>query len=648
MPDSSGRQPGGASPRSVVLIGPQGAGKSTLFDALQAAAGGPARRGGPRGLGTELRLGHATLAGDAWSLIDCPGSIEFLHDAACALAVADLAVVVTEAAPARAAALGPVFRLLEAQGVPALVFVNKIDQLAGRMRDTLAALQAQTRRTLVLRQVPIREGEAVTGYVDVVSERAYRYRRGAASDRIDLPEGMRAREAEARAALLEALADHDDALLEQVLEDLAPAPEEIYRPLHSGEASGTVISVLLGAAEHNNGIQPLWKALRHDVPGPEVAAARRGIAAEGPPLAQVFRTLHAGHAGRLSWARIWRGPLKDGTPLDGHRAGGIHRFPSGGDEKLPEAAAGEIVALGRLDGVPTGATLGGEPPLPFPAPAAPVHALAVVLEDRKDEVRLSAALQRLAEEDPALSVRLDAESGQTILHGQGEIHLRAALDRLTAASGLKLRTVRPQIAYRETIRHGVTQHARLKRQTGGHGQFADVKLHIEPRPRGEGFAFTDKVVGGSVPRRFIPAVREAAEEATRKGPLGHPVVDVAVTLLEGSFHAVDTSDIAFGNATRMAMQEGLAKAEPVLLEPVEAVTVTVPAEFTPNAQRLLTGRRGQILGYAARDGWEGWDAVEALVPAAELQDFIIELRSQTQGLGSYVHRFDHLAEARHR
>ncbi|TCZ65306.1 elongation factor G [Roseicella aquatilis] len=645
MPDANGRGPNGARPRSVALIGPQGSGKSTLFDALLTTAGAPARRGGPRGMGTELRLGHATHMGDPWALLDCPGSVEFAHDAACAVAVADLAVIVTEAPPGRAPALGPVFRMLEERGTPAIVFVNKIDQLSGHVRDTLAAMQAQTTRKLVLRQVPIREGEQVTGYVDVVSERAYRYRRGAPSERIELPAAMLEREHEARAELLEVLADHDDALLEKVLEDLAPEPAEIYRPLHTGELKGAVVSVLLGAAEHNNGIHRLWKALRHDVPSPEETAARRGIAAEGPPLAQVFRTVHAGHAGRLSWARVWRGPVKDGAQLDGQRIGGIHRFPNGEAQKVPEAQAGDIVALGRMEGVSTGATLGGEV-LDFPKPVAPVHALAVVLEDRKDEVRLSGALQRLAEEDPALTVVMDPESGQTVLHGQGELHLRAALERLANASGVKLRTVRPQIPYRETIRHAVTQHARLKRQTGGHGQFADVKISIEPRPRGDGFAFEDKVVGGAVPRRFIPAVGEAAEEATRKGPLGHPVVDVAVTLLDGSFHSVDSSDMAFATATRMAMQEGLAKGEPVLLEPVDAVTIAVPAEYTPNAQRLITGRRGQILGYAAKEGWEGWDAVEALVPQAELHDLIIELRSQTQGLGTYTHRFDHLAEAR--
>ncbi len=648
MLESYGDGAGRPSPRSFALVGPQGSGKSTLFEALLAASDtAPSRRGGaPRGtMGTELRLAHAGLLGDPWAILDCPGSVEFSHDAGCALAVVDLAVVVCEPAPERAANLGPLFRRLEETGTPALVFVNKLDALTGAVRDTLAALQAQTRRKLVLRQVPIREGEKVTGYVDLVSGRAYRYRRGAPSERIDPPEAVRAREAEARGALLEALADHDDALLEKVLEDAALEPAEVYRPLHKGEASGDVVSVLLGAAEHNNGVQRLWKALRHDVPRAAETAARRGVAPDGAPLAQVFRTQHAGHAGRLSFVRVWRGPLRDGAALDGQRTGGVHRFPGGEAQKVPQAESGELVALGRLDGAKTGATLGGGPALPFPEPPPPVHALAIAPEDRKDEVRLSAALQRLTEEDPALAVSQDQESGATILAGQGEIHLRAALDRL-AAAGVKLRTARAPVAYRETIRRSVTQAARLKRQTGGHGQFADVKLQIAPRPRGSGFHFDEKVVGGAVPKRFIPAVGQAAEEATRKGPLGHLVVDVAVTLLDGGFHSVDSSDMAFATATRMAMQEGLAKAEPVLLEPIQAVTVSVPAESTPAAQRLLTGRRGQILGFAAKPGWEGWDEVQALVPAAELADFIIELRSQTQGLGSYTHRFDHLAEAR--
>jgi elongation factor G len=361
--------------------------------------------------------------------------------------------------------------------------------------------------------------------------------------------------------------------------------------------------------------------------------------------------VHAGHGGKLSFVRLWRGGLKDGVTLNGGRVGGITRYPAGEPAKVTEASPGEIVALGRLDQAPSGATLsvsGTAPGLPFPAPQAPVYALAIATEDRKDDVRLSGALQRLAEEDPAIGIIHDAESGQILLTGQGEIHIGHAVARLAEAHGLRVTTARPRIAFKETIRASARHHARHRRQTGGHGQFADVTLEVAPRPRGEGFAFEDRIVGGAVPRKFIPAVGEAAEEAAKKGPLGNPVVDLHVTLLDGAFHSVDSSDMAFATATRMAMQEALAKAEPVMLEPVDHVTVLVPQDGTAAAQRLLTGRRGQILGYAEKEDWPGWDEVQALVPEAELHDLIIELRSQTMGLGTYTRRFDHLAEARAR
>lgn len=639
-------QPTTRGPRAAALIGPYGSGKSALFDALLLASGQAARRSGngrAHVAGTELRIASTSFLGDAWTLLDCPGSVEFAHAAACALAIADIAVIVVEPDPARAPMAAPAFRMAEEAGIPAMVFVNKMDQLAGTVRDLVAALQAQSRRKLLLRQVPWREGERIVGYVDLISERAWRYREGAASEPVPFPESMRGREAEARAALAEALADADDALLEAIVEDRAPDAAALYRPLHAEEVAGHADAILLGAAEHAFGVRRLWKALRHDTPEVTETAARRGLAGGSEPVVQVYRTVQAGHAGRLSHVRVWRGPLKDGATLDGQRVGGIWRFAGGEPAKVPEAAAGEVVALGRLDGVATGATLGA-PPLPFPPPPAATYALAVEPEDRKDEVKLGAALARLSEEDPSLIVAHYAETGETVLQGQGEQHLRAALERLGAT--LKVAIHRPRVPFRETIRRQVRQHARLKRQTGGHGQFADVTLEVAPLPRGGGFRFVDRIVGGAIPRKFIPACAEAAEEAAKKGPLGNPVVDIEVTLVDGGFHSVDSSDMAFATATRMAMQEALAKADPVLLEPIEHVAVSVPAAFTPAAQRLLTGRRGQILGFAEQPDRPGWDEVEAMVPAAELHDLILELRGQTQGLGTYRHRFDHLAEGR--
>jgi len=633
-------------------VGPYSSGKSTLFEALLEAAGAPVKRpADPRNrpMTTEIRLGHASYLGDEWTILDCPGSIEFAHQTCAALAMVDIAVVVCEPSTAKAPMVAPLLKTLREENVPHIVFINKIDTVEDGIADTLAALQSYAACPLVLRQMPIFDGQTVTGYVDLMSERAYRYRKGQASELMQIPANMLAEEQAALGRLVETLADHDDALLEKVLEDIKPTPDELFRDMHKDLLDGTIIEVMLGAAENSAGVRRLWKALRHDAPEPAETAERKGIDTNGPALAQIFKTVYAGHTGKLSYARIWNGTITDGAQLGGTRLGGIYHYVNGELSKIPETRQGDIVAFGRLDGVATGATVSpGVTPeaLPFPESSPPVYALAVKTTDRKDDVKMSGALQRLTEEDPSLFVTQDQETSETVLHGQGEMHLQTTVEHLARDYGLKLATHKPGVAYKETIRKPVHEHGRLKRQTGGHGQFADVKIDIAPRHRGEGFAFIDKVVGGAVPRNFIPAVGEAAEEATKKGPFGYPVVDVSVTLVDGGFHSVDSSDMAFKTATQLAMKEGLAKADPVLLEPIHHVTVCVPNDYTARAQRLLTGRRGQILGYSEREGWPGWDEVMALVPEAEMHDLIIELRSQTMGLGTFLKRFDHLAETR--
>ena len=636
-------------PRAVALIGTYGSGKTTLFDALLEAAGSPLRHSGdvrPRVPSTETRLAHCSFLGDSWAVLDCPGSIEFNYETACALAVADIAVLVAEPDPARAIALRPLFRMLEAAELPFIVFINKADALETMPKELLAALQGETNIPLVLRQVPIREREGVTGYVDLVSERAYRYRPNMPSELIRMPSVIAEAGQAAHEVLVDTLADRDDALLEKVVEGVIPTPAELYEHLRKDLTERSLAEVMFGAAERGNGVLRLWKALRHDTPGPEVTAARRGLRADGPPLAQVFRTSYAGQSGKLSYARIWRGPLRDGAVVNNMRVGGVSRFPGNDTQKIAEAVTGELVALGRLDGAGTGASLSeGRETMPFPVPQAAVYMIAIAAMDRKDDVKLSGALQKLVEEDPSLSLTRDAETGDTVLAGQGEIHLNRAVERLAKGWGLTLNTSRPRIRFKETIRKAVNEHARLKRQTGGHGQFADVQMHVEPRGRGEGFLFTDRIVGGAVPRQYIPAVAAAAEEAMHKGPFGYPVVDIGVTLIDGSFHAVDSSDMAFRSAARAGVTEALAKADPMLLEPIHHVTVSAPNIFTANVQRLLTARRGQILGYGEKPGWPGWDDTEARVPEAEMHRMILELRSQTTGLGTFIHHFDHLAEA---
>ena len=642
----------GGNPRSVALVGPRGSGKSVLFDALMDAAGAASKRppdSRDRPFSTNIRLGHCTYLDETWSILDCPGSIEFAFETQAALAVADIAVVVCEPDPARAATVAPILRALAGEGVPHIVLINKIDAFEGTLSDTIDALQSYAGSPLVLRQMPIVENGRAGGYVDLMSERAYRYRKGQPSELIRIPDAARAEEAAARGRLVETLADHDDALLEKLLEDIRPTPDELYHDMRKDLLAGSVIEVMLGAGEASHGVRRLWKALRHETPTAAETRDRKAIDDDGAALAQVFRTEYAGHTGKLSYARVWRGEIADGAMLGGTRLGGVYRFANGDMLKVPACSAGDVVALGRLDGVPTGAAIspaGMPEPLPFPEPPEPVFSLAIATADRKDDVRLSDALRKLTEEDLALTVTHEQDSGETVLHGQGDMHLQSAIEHLAKTYNLKVTSQRPAIAYRETIRRAVSEHGRLKRQTGGHGQFADVKIDIAPRPRGAGFSFVDKIVGGAVPRNFIPAVGDAAADAARQGPFGHPVVDIEVTLTDGGFHAVDSSDMAFRTATQMAMRDGLAKADPVLLEPIDRVTISVPNEHTARAQRLLTGRRGQILGFGEREGWTGWDDVEALVPESELHDLIVDLRSQTQGLGTYRRRFDRLAEAK--
>jgi elongation factor G len=295
----------------------------------------------------------------------------------------------------------------------------------------------------------------------------------------------------------------------------------------------------------------------------------------------------------------------------------------------------------------TGQTLAnGAAPAPAELPVAealaPMYAFALSAENRNDEVKMSGALGKLVDEDPSLRFEQDPELQQSLLWGQGEMHLRVALDRLRSKYHIGIEGRPPHTPYRETIRKGTQSHGRHKKQSGGHGQFGDVKIEIKPRQRGEGFEFVDKIVGGAVPRQYIPAVEAGAREYLQRGPLGFPVVDVSVTLFDGQFHSVDSSEIAFKMATALALREGLPQCNPVLLEPILAVEISVPSEYTSRALALVSQKRGQILGYDAKGGWSGWDQIAAQIPQAEIHDLIVSLRSLSQGVAFFDWRYDHL------
>jgi elongation factor G len=361
----------------------------------------------------------------------------------------------------------------------------------------------------------------------------------------------------------------------------------------------------------------------------------------------VVKTYNLAHTGKLSLVRVWRGTISEGMVLNGTRVAGLLRLTGAQQEKVPSAQMGEIVGLTRMEDIATGAVLtpsGKAEPLVRPERPQPVFGLAIHSERRQDDVKLTGAIGRLIDEDPTIELEQNADTQEMVLWGQGDIHLQIALDRLRNRNNLAVSGKPSATPYKETIRRGTQQHSRFKRQSGGHGQFADVTVEVKSLPRGSGFTFTDSVVGGAIPRNYIPAVEEGVVEALRRGPLGFPVIDVAVTLITGQFHAVDSSDQAFHTAGRQAIQEALPKCEPILLEPIDLVEVSVPNAFTARVQRLVSGRRGQILGYDAKPDWTGWDVVSAHMPQSELHDLIVELRSLTLGVGSFAHRFDHMQE----
>jgi elongation factor G len=531
------------------------------------------------------------------------------------------------------------------------MFINKIDQAHGSVPELLQALQPVSATPLVARQIPIWKDDHIGGFVDLALERAFIYRPGQPSEQIPVPADLVEQEAEARFHMLEQLADFDDDLMEQLLSDVVPTQDAVFADIIKETQQGLITPVFFGSAQNGFGVRRLLKALRHDTPDCEAAAAR--IGADGD-CAYVFKTAHAGQAGKLAYARVLSGKLADGAELtlpsgERARASGLFTLQGGATKKVASADRGEVVAIGKVEEARAGDLLSadGKKRAPKLAPEArfPVFSAAIHTTDRKDDVRLSGALHKLIEEDPALELAHDPESNETLLRGQGETHLKVALERMKRRYGVGVEMKRPSTPYKETLKKKVmNQRGRHKKQTGGHGQFGDVVVDIVPRERGFGYVFSDKITGGVVPKQWIPAVGDGVSDAMERGPLGFPVVDVEVVLTDGSYHAVDSSELAFRMAGRIAMSDGMKASESVLLEPIEKIEIFAPSSATSRITSAISGRRGQILGYDTREGWPGWDRIEVYLPQAERHNLIVELRSVTQGIGSYRSQFDHMQE----
>ena len=653
-------------PLSVALVGPYTSGKTTLLESMLFVSGAIGRRGSvregnsvgdaspearARQSGVEVNTATFDHGGTQLTVLDCPGSVEFSQETFNALMGVDLAIVVCEPDIERIWTMGRLFKFLEQNKIPHAVFANKIDESTVRVAQLIEALGSVSDTPLVPCQVAIRSGDSVGGYVDLITGNAYQYADNQASGQIGAPDSVSSRQEEARTQLLESLADFDDSLLENLLEDKIPSEEEVSNFLRATLAEANVAPVFMGAAEKDWGVRRLLQAIISIGPDHVSSARLKEIDMDtAAPLGQIIKTYISPHGGKISLARIWRGEFADGTVLEsGERIAGMFSLVGQQQTKISKAGAGQIVGLGRLNEIKTGATISPQDSpaadaLPFAPHLPPVYSFAVHASKREDEVKLSAAIAKLRQEDPSVLFQLVPDTNDSVLWGQGEMHLRVALDRLKVKYGVALATEIPKVAYKEAIRKPVSQHSRFKKQSGGHGQFGDVHIDIKPLPRGTGFEFENTVVGGSVPKQYIPAVQNGVQEYLHKGPLGFPVVDVSVTLTDGKHHAVDSSEQAFKTAGRMAMSEGMPKCSPVLLEPICEVKISAPSDFTPNVQRLITGRRGQVLGFSAKEDWTGWDETTFQMPQAEMHDLIIELRSLSLGVGSFEFEFDHLQE----
>lgn len=674
--------------RNIAIVGPYWSGKTTVLESLLSVTNAISRKGSisqgntvgdsnpqarAREMGVEVNIAQTKHEGIRFTFLDCPGSVEFAQESYNALIGVDAAVVVCEPDNSQsngersrtAITLAPLFKFLDDWQIPHLVFVNKMDRLSSNgvaigeaFMETLHNLNAVSTRPLLPQQYPIGKNEKIIGYIDLIREQAYHYHPQAPADLVPLPENLEVEEHMARQEMLEGLADFDDRLLEELLEDVEPSQKEVIDDLKKELSADYIVPVLCGIAEQDYGIRPLLDVLLQETPNPEVTAERRGLksgsersrTADSKPVAQVLKTYYTQQGSKLSLVRVWQGSLSESTSFNNDvRSHGIYRLMGQQSDSIQKAHAGEIVALGRLEGIQTGDILVEEgkktPQLPQADILQPVYAMAIAPVNRKDEVKISSALTKLTEEDPSLKVEQHQDTHEIILWGQGDIHLQVTQDRLEQKYKLPTTSHLPQVPYRETIRKPVSGiRGRYKHQSGGHGQYGDVYLDMKPLERGSGIQFSETIVGGAVPKQYIPGVEMGVREYLEQGPLGFPVVDVAVTLTDGSYHSVDSSEQAFKSAARVAMTEGMPTAEPQLLEPVYMVNIFAPQEYTSNVLQLVGTRRGQIMGYEPMMDWKGWDQISAYLPTVEMQKLIVELRSLTLGVGYFSSSYDHLQE----
>lgn len=660
--------------RTVAVVGHGGTGKTTLVEAMLFQAGAIDRMGRVEDGTTttdfdpeEIRRKHTIYAAIApleWAdsklnLLDAPGYPDFIGEVVGALRVADAALVVVDASAGVQVQTEVCWALAERQGLPRLVVVNRLDRENASFARALEALRARFGTRVVPVQLPVGAETGVRGVVDLATMTAHVVVDG--QERVEeVPAELREAAAAARETLVEAAAESEDALVERYLEAGTLTDEELARGLLAGVATGRIVPVLAAAGARRVGVAQLLTAMVRLLP-PAAAARVTGrhprsdeeVVLEGseqaPLAALVFKTMADPYVGRLSYFRVYSGVLaSDSQVLNAtrdrvERVGQLYLVRGKHQEATAQVPAGDLGAVAKLAETMTGDTLCARDhpvrlaPIGFPAPAI---AMAIEPKSKADEDKMGAALHRLAEEDPTFHVRRDAELKQTVISGMGESHLEIMADRLRRKFGVDVTLRPPRVPYRETVRGKAQAQGRYVKQTGGRGQYGVCVIEIEPLPRGAGFEFVDKIFGGAIPNQFIPSVEKGVRKALEDGILaGYPVVDVRVTLVDGKYHEVDSSDIAFQLAGALAVKEAATQAGLILLEPILDLAVRVPEELMGDIIGDLNAKRARIQGMEPQG--DGTTVVKAQVPQAEVLRYASDLRSITGGRGSFTATFSH-------
>ncbi len=663
--------------RNVVLVGPHGVGKTSLADAMLHVTGKVGRRGNVddgtsifdyledeigRKQSISASLAWTEVSGHKLNIIDTPGVDDFRGDLYASLNVVEGALFLVKGDGGLEVASESLWRLLRRLGVPTLIVLTRMNKEHSNFREAIADIQQRFEGTVVPLQLPVGEGESLRGYVDLVSQKAYEFTTGKAVA-CSIPDDLATAMAEGREEVLNAAAETEDDLVEKFLENGTLSEEETLKGLAAGVAASTVYPVLLTAADSEVGVAGLLEYVAKLMPSPssrsELTGVKTGssepmmvtIGAAGPNIAYAFKRQYEAQGGDITWLRVFSGSITSGDTLTNsesrntERIGQLSVAIGKQREKIDQAAPGDIVVAAKLKATVTGSTLHDSatdfalPAIQYPTPTS---AEAIVPVTAGDEDKMGSGLTKLRDEDPTFVVRHEPELHQTLLIGQGEIHVTHILEKLKKLYGVEVERRRPRVAFRETIKATAQAQGRYKKQTGGRGQFGDVWLKLEPLPRGAGFEFVNGIVGGVVPGKFIPAVEKGVRETLAQGVVaGYAMVDTRVTLYDGSFHSVDSSENSFKVAARLAIQKAVPDAKPALLEPIMMVTITVPQAYMGDVMGDISTRRGQIQG-SDSDG--PYQIVKAHIPGDELYQYATTLRSMTQGTGTFDLEFSHYAE----